>query len=137
MWILARFLNFFFNIIYYSNEIHTKFQKALLNWLKVMPLYGEFGWILTTGENFCLILFGFFFNIIYYSYKMDIQSFVRLCSGSASDWHCYNSSTCFLTCFLLFNYVSFICFSISFPSCAALLFLHSLMHSTLTHVKPT
>ena len=48
---------------------------------------------------------------------------------------CYDSSTCLLICFLLFNYVPFICFSIFFSSCAALLFIHGLMHSMLTHAQ--
>ena len=39
--------------------------------------------------------------------------------------YCYDSSTYFLICFLLFNYVPFICFSISFSSCTVCLLMHS------------
>ena len=65
------------------------------------------------------------------------QVFIGICHKKTNVWpcYCYNSFACFLSCFLLFNYVYFICFSISFSSCAALLFIHSLMHSTLTHAQ--
>ena len=68
-------------------------------------------------------------------FKTLTQHSEKLPIDSLACPFCYDSSTCFLICFLLFNYVPFICFSISFSSCAALLFIHSLMHSMLTHAQ--
>ena len=61
---------------------------------------------------------------------------------------CYNSFTYFspliflvyslhapTSCLLFLVYILIFFYRLSFPSCAALLFMHSLMHSTITHAQ--
>ena len=72
----------------------------------------------------------------------------RTRSGSRSRYGCYDSFTYFsllifliyslhapTSCLLFLVYILISFYRLSFLSCTALLFMHSLMHSTITHAQ--